>query len=445
MPHVLSITDGTTTLPLSTAPAMLQHYAPKTPQLDDANQFEPVGETAELLLYGANTAAVRTAHNALEAMLLTARRRAVSGVGPRVFLLYQPIGDAAAWRSEVLAGEAKLGRNAMTAFGQAKMPVSLLIERVPWWEGARAQIPLANGNGSNNTAGLTVWMREDGTGTGRDNWTDIAAGAVGGVLPAPLEVHMRNTSGAGRSYAHFHLANNVFAPALSHFLEGEARSNGAGAVVADAACSNGNLLRLTGVSLYCTWALPAALLGATAGRYMRILARFRNYTGAAPIYARAEVRDYYGLVTLARTPYEVRLGVEESHVQDLGLLPLPPGGFSSGWAQNTLALFLRSDSSATVDLDYIQLTPADELCYRHIEQRGMVVAANDWIVDDGIEGLQYLIEGGANHPIYTQHTLPLHVFPGVAQRLYFLHDGPDTSANWTLSVKAFYRPRRLTI
>ena len=444
MPHLLNVTDGTTTLPLSTAPAMLQYYVPQSPKLDDTGHFQPVSESIELMLYGASTAAVQAALNSLEAMRLTARRRRVTGVGPRVFLQYQPIGGALG-RSEVREMEVRLGRNAMTAYGQAKLPVTILIERVPWWEEGRVQIPLSNGNGTNNTGGLTVWMRDDGT-AGNDNWADIGAGVVTGVLPAPLEIWMQNQSGAARGYDYFHVANNTFDPTINHFVEGESYTSGGGTIVANSGCSNGSYLRLTGTNIYATWTLPAALLAATAGRYLRLLARFVSYYPPTPqIYVRAEIRDYYGLVTLARTPYEVALGPEDANIADLGLLPLPPGGYSNGWAQNTLALSFRCASSATIELDYLQLTPADELCYRRLEQRGMSVAANDWVVDDGIEGLQYLIEGGANHPIFTEHTPPLHVFPSIAQRLYFLHDGPDTSANWKLKIKAFYRPRRLTI
>ena len=443
MPHVLNITDGTTTLPLSTAPAMLSYYVPQSPKLDDMGRFQPVSESIELMLYGANVAAVQSAQRALETMRMTVRARRVSGVGPRVFLQYQPIGGVLG-RSEVREMEVRLGRNAMTAYGQAKLPVTLLVERVPWWEESRVQIPLSNGNGANNTSGLTVWMRDDAT-AGQDNWADIGAGVVGGVLPAPLEIWMRNLSGGARAYDNFYIANNTFAPTLPHFIEGENYTSGGGTVVAGSAYSNGNYLRLTGTNIYATWTLPASLLAATAGRYMRIMARFASYTTTPQVYVRAEIHDYYGVVTLARTPYEVALGPEDGNIADLGLLPLPPGGYSNAWAQNTLALFFRCASPATVELDYLQLTPADELCWRWLEQRGMSVAANDWIVDDGIEGLQYLIEGGANHPIFTEHTPPLHVFPGVAQRMLFLHDGPDTSANWKLSVKAFYRPRRLTI
>ena len=100
MPHLLNITDGTTTLPLSTSPAMLQYYVPQTPKLGDDGRFQPVSEPVELLLYGANVAAVDAALNSLEAMALAARRRRVSGAGPCVYLQYQPIGGTLG-RSEV--------------------------------------------------------------------------------------------------------------------------------------------------------------------------------------------------------------------------------------------------------------------------------------------------------------------------------------------------------
>ena len=224
MPHLLNITDGTTTLPLSTAPAMLSYYVPQSPKMDDTGRFQPVSESIELMLYGANVAEVQSAQRALETMRMTVRARRVSGVGPRVFLQYQPIGGTVG-RSEIREMEVKLGRNAMTAYGQAKLPVTLLVERVPWWEEARVQIPLSNGNGVNNTGGLTVWMRDD-AGGGQDNWADIGAGVVGGVLPSPLEIQMRNLSGAARGYDNFYIANNTFAPTLTHFVEGESYTSG---------------------------------------------------------------------------------------------------------------------------------------------------------------------------------------------------------------------------
>jgi hypothetical protein len=74
-------------------------------------------------------------------------------VGPAVYLLYQPDGDASAWRSEILAARFEYDVDTLRAWGQAKMPASLIIEREAVREGALVQIPLTNTNGTNNTAG----------------------------------------------------------------------------------------------------------------------------------------------------------------------------------------------------------------------------------------------------------------------------------------------------
>jgi hypothetical protein len=83
--------------------------------------------------------------------------------------------------------------------------------------------------------------------------------------------------------------------------------------------------------------------------------------------------------------------------------------------------------------------------YHYFVQRGMQVLNNDWIVDDGIEGAQYLIENGANHPIYNSATPPVHVQPGVEQRLSVWQEGWGVAASWTMQVQAFYRPRIATL
>lgn len=445
MPHLLNMTDGTTTLPLSTTSAMLEYFVPQTPTRGDGGKYEPVGETVELMLYGASTTAVQTAYNNLQRMVLAAERRQKVGAGPRLFLQYQPIGDPTLWRSEILAGDVRLGKMAMTAFGQAKLPVQLIVERAHYWEGGLTAIPASNGNGSNNTTGLRVYGHDDST-AGHDNWMDIAAGVIGGVLPAPLEIQMQNATGASQGYGNFYIANNTFAPSLTHIIEAETRKSGySGSAQADSNSSGGSRLVMTGTTNTVAWDLPASLLQATAGRHMRLLARIPFYAASPRVYVRAAVRDYYGITTLAEQATETLLNVNDDYIADLGLLPLPPGGYSTNWSQHVLYITFRAASSASIALDFIQLTPAEEYCYRHVEQRGGSVNANDWIVDDGIEGLQYLIEGGVNHSIYTAHTPPLHVFPNMAQRLYFLHDGIGAVVDWSLNAKLRYRPRRLTI
>lgn len=436
MAHALSLYDGTTTISLTGSGVMLSQYVPSTPEVGGNGIVEPVTEPIEVVIYGANTTAMRSVLNSIERMFIDAERRAMTGTGPRVFLQFQPDGDATAWRSELMAGSVTLDRTAMTVFGQAQVKARLLVTRAPYWEGARTQIPLTNGSGTNNTAGLAITNRST-------NWVGCTAAQVTGVLPAPLELQMVNTTGAGRNYENFFAAVNSYSTGLAHHIEGETGTDTAGTITSNANCSGSQYLSFTGTTLYATFALSSALLNAAAGRYHRLLARFQVIPSSAPLYCTASVWDYYNLVPLW-VGNEIALDFA-NYFQDFGALPLPPGGYRSSWSQLRLRLSFRSSISQTTGLDYLQFLPADPLCFRHVVQRGMVVANNSVVVDDGIEGQAYMTESGADNPIYAPKGAPLHVWPNRDQRIYILHDGQGMTANWTLNVRAYYRPRRLTL
>lgn len=441
MPHALNLTDGTTTLSLTTGNCILGHYVPVAPR----GAGEPVTEPVELTFTAPTTSQMQSAVNEVERMCEKARRRAELGVGPRVFVQFQPIGDGTLWRAELLDGRVEAGPSALQVWGNAKMGARLYLTRVPFWEGSRTQIPLSNGNGSANTSGLTIWNHDD-SGAGNDNWVDIASSNVIGALPAPLELQFTNITGSNQNYRNFIVANNIFDSTLSHILEGEARQAGYGTVVTASGNSNGQYLSLSGAAGFVSsvWTIPTAVLQKTAGRQMHLLTAFQYFDDTANIRVRPEIRDQYGLVTLARGT-DMVLG-DAFAIQDLGVLPVPPGGYSVGWAAQTLVLNFYFSGAQTINLDFMQWTPADPLCYQTIAQRGMTVLNNSTVVVDGIEGVTYLNEAGVNHPIYAPKGPPVHVFPGVAtQRLYILHDGYGRSVDWKLTMKAFYRPRRLTV
>lgn len=438
MAHVLSITDGTTTAPLSTTSAMLSSYVPGTPDAADSGIVPPVTEPIEVLFYGANTTAARAALNVVERLFVAAERRQQTGTGARVYLQFQPDGDAAAYRSEIIAGSVTLAPKSLQVFGQAQINARLIVTRAPYWEGARTQIPLTNGNGTNNTSGLSINNRAG-------NWVGISSANVTGVLPAPLELQLVNTTGASRGYANFYIAVNDFNTSLAHHIEGETATDTGGSIVGTGNASNSQVLSFNVASTtFASIALSSALLQQTAGRYMRVMARIDTMSVATSLYCKAMVLDYYNLVPLwVGDEVTVRF---DDEMLDLGVVPLPPGGYVSNYGQLTLRLSFRSGGgTSTVALDYVQLLPSDPLCWRHVIQRGMLVLANDYIVDNGIEGVTYLVEGGVAHPIYSPVGAPAHVWPNRDQRVYILHDGTGQTANWTLNVRAYYRPRRVTI
>lgn len=442
MPHALSLTDGITTVSLSTTNVILEYFVPKTPKRFGPGEldFAPVEEAIEVACTGISTTAIQTIYNGVQILLLAAARRQASGIGARVFLQYQPIGDATLWRTEVLDGDASLADSAMTTFGSLIMKARLLIRRRPWWEGVRTQIPLTNGNGTNNTSGLSI-LNHDDSGGGHDNYVGISASSVAGVLPTPLELSYTNTNGTTVSINSFYLANNRFDVSFSHMIEGEDSTSGTTGSTASA--SSGQYLILSGTgTLSASFALSASLLQKTEGRFVHLLARM-PFLSSSPIYARAEIRDGNGLVILA-AGREVTLS-STSLLQNLGTLPLPPGGYNTAYGALTLRLLFRVAVSSTINLDYVQLTPADELCYRYILALDTGHENNCILVDDGIEGVTYKTLSGNNSPIYAPWGRPLHVFPGVNQRIYTLFDGVGATIARTLSVKAFYRPRRLTI
>ena len=435
MTHALALTYGVTTISLTTTGAMLSAYTPTT----SANG-EPVTEPIELTVYGSSVELARVKLRDIQRVLTLAEQRSQALTGQKVYLTFQPSGDATVWRSEVRSGVLVLDKKALTVFGQAQFRVTLILTRQPFWEGARTQIPLTNPNGTNNTSGLTI-------NNGSTNYADIGSGVINGDLPAPLEVRLRNTSGASRGYYGFHIANNTFAPTIAAHIEGEANVSGYTASALTGA-SGGQIVTVTGSNpASISFNLIANTVNLYDGRWARVLARCPTVSagGSGPIYGWAQLYDYYGLVALYRSP--MTLLRASTHMQDFGAIPLPPGGSNAtGWSQLALRLFFRGVSTAlSVTIDYVALAPAESRWYRYVVQRGMLVLNNDWIVDDGIEGAQYLIEAGANHPIYNSVTPPVHVQPNAAQRLSVWQEGLGVTAAWTMRVQAFYRPRIATL
>ena len=155
MAHVVSITDGTTTITFTAANGyQVEEYDPRTPEAENGD-VDSIAETLQIYITGSSGGQVQTRQAALERLLLRVRDRAKSGVGPRVFLQLQLDSDASTWRSELFAWALPPREQALRLWPNNVVSLELSILRAPWWEGALAQLPLTNGNGSNNTSGLT--------------------------------------------------------------------------------------------------------------------------------------------------------------------------------------------------------------------------------------------------------------------------------------------------
>jgi hypothetical protein len=137
---------------------------------------------------------------------------------------------------------------------------------------------------------------------------------------------------------------------------------------------------------------------------------------------------------------------DTERLQDLGVVQLPPWlPGETSQASVTLALYLRKTGGGTLYTDFLQLSCLDG--WRRLSPRGYGLPYNCRLVDDGIASLVWTDgwPGKAGH--YIGYGRPIHVWPGKAQRLYFLVDSETRTAQIEriYDVWINYRPRRLTL
>lgn len=439
----LRVTDGTTTVDLSGATTGIAGctYFPLAPSADAVS----VAEQAEVVGSGATGAVIRTALNNLEALCDAAARRKATGKGVRVFVEYKPMAADSLYRSELYGGRLVYSEEPLARRFDDSNPLiqaAFVFERAPWWEGPEVELQLSAQGQAAATGGRTV------TNNGTYNWVQIAAAQVTGTLPGPARLRLKNTSGSGKGYHEFYIGANAFAaPATFGGVHlGTADLTGSGSV-SNASCSGGTYRTFnvtTSESLLASWLLTTAEMSA-GGRWCRLFARLFSYDYTKAVRVRPVIRDYYGLVTLwegAQVWLPSLAGAME--LVDLGSLPLPPGAYTTDYAQCRLGLKIQASAATTVSIDHVQLVPMDG--YRHVSQVGMQIANNDYVEFDEIEGRWTSIESSLRHPIHVAAGPGLFLQPGLLQQVRVLHDEGFTSpiAN-TFSAQVWHRPRRSTI
>lgn len=354
------------------------------------------------------------------------------------------------WRSEIKAGDVALEEGGLGWQWRGRaVALRLLIERWPFFEGPRTQIPLSNGNGTNVTSALTVYNHDD-SGTGHDTHVAIGTSGVTGALPCRAEVEITNTNAtAKRTYdlfvgAHSWGGVTTFAPTL------EAESATAlttTSVPSNASYSNGQARTLTwnGTSetALARFALSSSLLAACRGGYYRLFARFTTFPPA--VWLRASVQ-LFDVTTIWEG--EQKLLATNQELQELGVYQLPPylaGESSVAGLSILLTGYIPSGASQSITLDYLYLMPVQR--YRHYRPRGYGLEQNTLVREttDGVIRSEGWSGGSIGH--YVGYGGPLVLWPGRAQRLYLLHRCDDGTAEplRTLGVRLWHRPRRMVL
>ena len=421
MTHAYSLTDGATTVSLSSSGVFLTQYTPVAPSINGAPNYdyEIVTETLELTPHASSTSTLQAIINGIDRLLDEARLRQKSNSEPRVYLQLQVDGESDTYRSEVLYGRLELQENAMAVWGNYQVPARLHITRRPFWEGPRTELSISTSGNSAGTGGKPI------TNTAA-NWIQIANTQVDGVLPTPIELQLTNNGGAGVGYRNFYMGTNATSgTTLTHSYSGASAS----------------LSLVSGIYTgQITVALSAAQMALTKGKPFKIFARFTTQT--ASVYCKPILRDVNNLMPLVEGD-EVYMPLASAGTRwvDFGTLPLPPGGYSTVWTDANLNFYFRSATAASLTINVVRLMAMDS--YQYIVQRGFTVAAGGVMTFDNIEGLYHQ----AGQSIYSVRTEePLMIFPNVTQRVNIMFDeGSSSDTAKTLSVQAYYRKRRLTI
>jgi hypothetical protein len=444
--YVIAITDGTTTITL-TSSYSIRAYAPRA--ADPAEST--VTETIEILARG-NAYNNLTNLRTLNALLYQAEQAQKNRDLARVYLTIKAGSSETTYRSEIVRARGEWGEDTLSLVRWTKGAqwAALFIERRNWWEGPEAQIPLTNGSSTGNTGGITVYNHDD-AGTGHDNFVSIAAAAVTGDLPAPTRLEMTNTyNAASRTYdlwiGHGYQIDTA---TFNHILEAE---DGGAGDVNNAGASGGKYLAVTLSNTLETtirsWTITGAQLNAAKGRFFKAIARFADSTGLASVRYRLKV--VWNVSTLWESAQAYPDTNRAIIIRDLTTFRLPPWLEGLG-SQDSVDLVLTGQvvtAPVTINLDFLQLTPVDG--WRYIIPKGYGAPYNTRIVDDGIDGRIYVDDGaGASKAgIFIGYGSPIMLQPNKLQRLYFLQHSSsiDTAQiDRTLSIKLFYRPRRLTL
>lgn len=430
---LLQLTDGTTTLTLSGAGAYLG--ATYFPLAMTDGETDTITESAVCVLEGTESA-IRSATQAIEALLAAAERRTVS-LGPRIYVQFRPTDTGDVFRSELLAGVLTWSEEpAKRRLGGTLNTVEVLVTwtRRPYWEGAEVELYLSSSSQSERQGGVAVYNNDN---AGNTNWFQAAANRVVGALPAPLRVRLTNATGAALSTRNFYLCNNV----LSAPTSADVWLLGSEAVAGATASWTGALTHNT--QLF-TFPLTTTLLTQTQGRRFRVLVACTSVPlSPTGVYLRGAVGTWVSPLFLPAAGWnEEQYTVSE--LMDLGTFPLPAGGYNVGNAGAALSITARAATSGTITIDFVMLMATDS--YRRLFQAGFTLPDGAAIEDNGVDGGAYYYSGGSRYTIMQSMSDPLLVFPGTVNRMHLLFDEIDQFvAGRQMTVQAWYRPRYATV
>lgn len=412
-----------------------------------------VTETLNIGIKGANKAAVEANISYLNKAMVDAALYAKRRHSVPVYLEIQKDGSSVLKRSQILEGRLEYDpRWARTWTGNV-VEAKLYITRRYFWENAtKVALPINSvTNSTPTTTGVTIQNHYVSGVAG--NFVTAVAAAVLGELPAPPEIEMQNTRGSTIIYGNIYIGCETIPSGSSTYLclmkQGEDKQGGSTGTVltSQAGESNTSVLEVA-VPLGTAnprWAFTAGQIRAGSGKRFRVLTRISWYNaiGGNIIFIEPKLNELTGSHNLNPYAGEVALNQPtQIELTDVGTIAIGDYPASAGLA---LILAIRSAASVTLEIDYIQLMPAHN--FRWLVYQGVGVPNGQKIVDDGIEGRAYQLNGSSEQipRVISPKTKPIMLYPGENNRIYFLHDeGAGSAVADTSVIVINYRPRWLT-
>ena len=440
MAPTIQLYDGTTTINLNSSGILTTRHQFTGASIDQERveagrdkwnlgtpSWTNATESLDLLITKSTPALIQAEVQKIETMLDKARQSALTWSGARVYIQVKHDGDSMTWRSEILAGRLEFG-DVLSDMALGRAEARLIYTRRHYWEGSRTALQLSTEADTTPTTNeVTLHLTDDAT-AGQRNYIHIAAAQVTGVLPAPVELQIRNAEATAKDWRGFHLGNFVHMdPAtVDPILTG----------------GTGTSWTIDAEQEVRRWALSDGQLDDFAGQFCRVLALITNTPAG---YLRAVMMATVGGLRLPVYKAPSQVYVDGSGIWDLGVVPIPPGGYTQKATGLSLALFGQKSGGGTLTVDHVHIMPAGHGLYRYVAQPGFTTPNTVAFVDDGPEGRVYgrTVSTGDEYPILRPYGEPLHLWPGKINRLRVMIAG--STKGDAVEAQAWYRPRRLTI
>lgn len=439
------IYHGTTTIDLQGGGCkVLDGYYPAIAETPDKH----VMDTIKCRFIG-TAANARALINSIHLALKTAREQKDSDTDETSTWLYFEMTDIdSEWRSRIYDGVMQLTEKLDHNWRQGRFDFTLTLERQGFWEwaGEAFAVPLTNGNGSADTAGLAVYDCNDGAGaspTKRQFWATIDGDDVDGDLPGPVKFEITPSQAISTLIVGHYVDERVEGSYPVDILEVEdmLRGVGSGSTETNAAASSGEYVAFDLTDEETIPVQATFSLDHFRGSYIRVFAHFFT---APPDNVWMDVK-FQTTETVIASASKVKLNTSNL-IQSLGIVRLPNLYLSSPPDYYMSMNIYSPGAGGTLDLDAIYLVGVDS--YVELQKQAVTSGTTHVIFEEwGNQRKSYIVDG-SDAEIYfdTESGEGIFLQPGKDQKLFFLFmKNGDAEITWKITVKCSYRPRRLSL